>query len=188
MRWIRYCIGCLLLCLGMMSTANGHDSNTGTFRIRHHENHWSFEVMAPLYTLDQSLKSTISPELYESLTPGSNTYKRQLVAHIKAAFDVQAITESQSTDAQSRVKLILGRGKMSLGNHLSVLSFDIKNMPSTIEALEFTLGIMTKNLRNLLHLIDGDRSKRYVLRKSNDFSGKDEGFFSSNLVLDNQSS
>ena len=114
------------------------------------------------------------------------------------SFDVQAITESQSTDAQSkeaeskdaqsRVKLILGRGKMSLGNHLSVLSFDIKNMPSTIEALEFTLGIMTKNLRNLLHLIDGDRSKRYVLRKSNDFSGKDEGFFNSNLVLDNQSS
>ena len=198
MRWIRCCIGCLLLCLGMMSTANAHDSNTGTFHIRHHENHWSFEVMAPLYTLDQSLKSTISPELYENLTPGSNAYKQQLVAHIKAAFDVQAITEFQSTeaqskeaeskDAQSRVKLILGRGKMSLGNHLSVLSFDIKNMPSTIEALEFTLGIMTKNLRNLLHLIDGDRSKRYVLRKSNDFSGKDEVFFSSNLVLDNQSS
>jgi len=193
MRWIRCCIGCLLLCLGIMSTANAHDSNTGTFHIRHHENHWSFEVMAPLYTLDQSLKSTISPELYESLTPGSNTYKRQLVAHIKAAFDVQAITEFQSTDAESkdarsRVKLTLGRGKMSLGNHLSVLSFEIKNMPSTIEALEFTLGIMTKNSRNLLHLIDGDRSKRYALRESNDFSGKDEGFFSSNLVLNNQSS
>ena len=114
------------------------------------------------------------------------------------SFDVQAITESQSTDAQSkevqsketrsRVKLTLGRGKMSLGNHLSVLSFEIKNMPSTIEALEFTLGIMTKNSRNILYLIDGDRSKRYVLRKSNDFSGKDEGFFSSNLVLNNQSS
>lgn len=198
MRWIRCCIGCLLLCLGMMPTANAHDSNTGTFYIRHHENHWSFEVMAPLYTLDQSLKSTISPELYESLTPGSNAYKQQLVAHTKAAFDVQAMTESQSTDAQSkevqsketrsRVKLTLGRGKMSLGNHLSVLSFEIKNMPSTIEALEFTLGIMTKNSRNILYLIDGDRSKRYVLRKSNDFSGKDEGFFSSNLVLNNQSS
>jgi len=61
-------------------------------------------------------------------------------------------------------------------------------LSGTIAELEFTLGIMTKNPRNLLHLIDGDRSKRYVLRKSNDFSGKDEGFFSSNLVLDNQSS
>ncbi len=188
MRWIRCCIGCLLLYLGIMSTANAHDSNTGTFYIRHHENHWSFEVMAPLYTLDQSLKSTISSELYESLTPGSNAYKQQLVAHIKAAFDVQAITESQSTDARSRVKLTLGRGKMSLGNHLSVLSFEIKNMSSTIEALEFTLGIMTENPRNILYLIDGDRSKRYVLKKSNDFSGNDEGFFNSNLVLNNQSS
>ena len=180
MRWMLCCIGCLLFCLNMM--ANAHDSNTATFHIRHHENHWSFEVMAPLYALDQSLKSTIGPELYGNLTPGSNTYKKQLVAHIKAAFDVQAIAQPQSS-----VKLILGRGKMTLGNHSSVLSFDIENMPTTIAALEFTLPLMTNNPHNLLRLIDGDRSKRYVLSKGNDFSGKDEKFFNNQLVLNKQS-
>jgi hypothetical protein len=77
--------------------SNAHDSNIATFQIRHlDDGRWIYEVMTPLYGIDQSLIASSSNKAkLKAIPKGSTAYKQRLVAHIKQAFDVKAFSRGE---------------------------------------------------------------------------------------------
>ena len=175
----RVFLGLLILMSATLSHA--HDINIATFQIRHLDNDlWVYEVMTPLYGLDQSLKSFVDDSAkWSALAKGSTEYKEQLVAYLKSGFRVQASTEKSEKQLPISSKLTLGKGKIKLDDHLSVFIFEIKGMPKKVAQLDFEISHMSKNASqyNVLRLIDGDQSKKYILNSKNIFSASDKGFF-----------
>lgn len=179
----RQITACLLLLLCYRGNfAVAHDSNIATFQIRRLEtDQWIYEVMAPLYGLDQSMRASSAAKSADisELVIGSTAYKQQIVAHIKEGFEVRAISDRPGDQPEQTMQLSLGQGRIKLDDHLSVLIFEIKGMPEMIEQLDFHLGNMSNNeaQNNVLRLIDGERKQRYILNAENGFAGQDIGFF-----------
>lgn len=176
-----------LLCVTAVNFSIAHDSNIATFQIRHLDNgQWVYEVMTPLHGLKQSLRaSLVGRDAAVDMSPKSAEYKEKLIAHIKQGFDVKAFSADKNT--VKPVKLALGKGKIKLDEHMSVLIFEIKGMPKHIAQLDFHLDNMSNNAsqNNLLRLIEGERYKKYLLNEKNDFSASDKGFFDpvNNIVV-----
>jgi hypothetical protein len=142
----------LLVCVLMFSgVSNAHDSNIATFQIRHlDDGRWIYEVMTPLYGIDQSLIASSSNKAkLKAIPKGSTAYKQRLV------------------------------GKIKLDDHLSVFIFEILGMPENVTQLKFRISNMANNdsQNNILRLIDGAKNKKYLLNHKNNFSGVDKGFF-----------
>jgi hypothetical protein len=171
----------LLSCLSPYAAA--HDNNIATFQIRRiGSTQWVYEVMTPLYGLDQSMRASMTntTENNAELVVGSTEYKEKIVAHIKEGFKVTATNNSVDDKTKQTVQLTLGQGRIKLNDHLTILIFEIKGMPTSVEQLNFHLTNMSNNQsqNNMLRLIDGQRSQHYVLNKSNQFTAQDNGFFS----------
>ncbi|MBZ2162089.1 hypothetical protein [Alteromonas stellipolaris] len=172
----------LLICALMFSgVSNAHDSNIATFQIRHlDDGRWIYEVMTPLYGIDQSLIASSSDKAkLKTISKDSTAYKQRLVAHIKQAFDVKAFSRGEKTQEVIKSQLHLGEGKIKLDDHLSVFIFEILGMPENVTQLNFRISNMANNDSqiNILRLIDGAKNKRYLLNHKNNFSGVDKGFF-----------
>lgn len=168
----------VLLCIfifGMPISVNAHDTNIATFQIRRMDsNQWLYELMTPLYSLDQSIRS-FNPDKTERLDEievGSIEYKQEIVAHIKQGFNVLVTGVDTDGEIVASQALSLGQGRINLDDHMSTLIFEIKGMPEQVEELTFYLNNMSKNPKqmNLLRLIDGDEQQRYSLHSENNFS------------------
>ena len=171
-----------IVLLGIPVTSNAHDSNLAAMQIRKLEHQvWVYEVMTPLYSLDQSMRSFNADraEQVAAIEVGSIEYKQEIVAHIKQGFNIQVSGFDTDGNAVTSRELSLGQGRISLGDHLSTLIFEIKGMPERVDELSFYLNNMSNNPKqtNLLRLIEGDRQTRYSLHSENNFSGVDRGFF-----------
>jgi len=172
----------LIFALMFSAVSDAHDSNIATFQIRHLEdNRWIYEVMTPFYSIDQSLIAASTDKASVSaLSKNSVEYKQRLVAHIKQAFDVIAVSESaENLPVNISKQLRLGEGRIKIDDHLSVFIFEIIGMPENVYTLNFHLSYMANNAsqNNVLRLIDGDKSKKYFLNHKNNFTGVDIGFF-----------
>ena len=179
----------LLLVSLILSSFSGasysHDSSIATLQvIRLQPDKWVFELRTPLYGLDQAMRKFNSEKNadLEDLVAGSKRYKELIVEYVKSAFHVTTSTDSANTNPQGdkSSKPRLGPGRIKLDDHVSTLIFDIVNMPSGSENIEFNLPYMSYNesQHNVLRLIDFDRSQRYILSSDNDFSVVDGEFFS----------
>lgn len=174
-----------LLLLGCVpGLAIAHDSSVATLQLIHLANDkWLFEMKTPLYGLDQALRRELDESAGESagLLPGSREYKERLVAYVKQGFEVTATAPSGETDEVGLVEVQpqLGAGRLKLNDHQSVLMFEIQDMPNAVEALEMRFGYMSHNMaqHNILRLVDGERSRRYILNVDNAFGAVDRGFF-----------
>jgi len=160
-----------------------HDTNTATFQIRQiAPQQWIYEVMTPLYNIDSSLRAI------DKQTPKADTksvkYKEKIIAYIKQGFNVKATGYDAHNIAVKDVKLTLGQGRIKLDDHLSTLIFKIKGMPNKLSQLDFHLASMSNNVKynNIFRLIDGDKHKRFLLNKDNDFSGKALDFFNHSQI------
>lgn len=173
----------LFFSLGFVNHSFAHDSNIATFHIRHlADGLWVYELMTPLYGLDMSLREAMKGDTdLPKLTKESAEYKKKLISHIKHGFDITAIEYSEDKSATKPIKLSLGEGRIKLNEHQSVFIFEIKGMPKDVIQLDFRLANMSNNdsQNNLLRLIDGQKTKKYLLNQSNDFSGQNIGFFHS---------
>lgn len=173
----------LLFSLSFVHHSFAHDSNIATFHIRHMaDDLWVYELMTPLHGLDTSLREAMKGDTgLANLAQESTEYKQKLITHIKIGFDVSAMEYSEDKSATKPVKLSLGKGRIKLNEHQSVFIFEIKGMPKDVMQLDFRLASMSNNdsQNNLLRLIDGQKTKKYLLNQSNDFSGQSIGFFHS---------
>ena len=174
----------LILCCSIPNLAVAHDSNLATLQIIHlDDGKWVFEVKTPLYGLDESVRQYLEEKTGEPVTlvAGSREYKEGLVDYIKAGFDMTAsgsdTVDSEGDDASTHPSL--GTGRIKLGDHMSVLIFEIKDMPRVVEDLALSFRYMSNNdaQHNIVRLIDGDRSQRYILSSDNGFKAADSGFF-----------
>jgi hypothetical protein len=156
-----------------------HDANMATFQIRQTaEQEWMYEVMTPLYNLDRSARAinkTLSPADIKSIQ-----YKQEIIAYIKQGFDVKVSGYDAKKAAVNAAGLTLGRGRIKLDDHLSVLIFKIKGMPETVKEIDFQITNMSEYLKhnNLFRIIKGNKNKHYLLNKENNFSGKVTTFLS----------
>lgn len=174
----------LLLSCVIPGLAGAHDSSLATLQVIHlDKTKWVFELKTPLYGLDQSLRQYLEAKSDEPvvLLAGTREYKERLVEYIKDRFDV---TVRGSEEADHTRKLVsirpdLGAGRLKLDNHMSALIFEIKDMPAVVEQLSFRFDYMSSNAaqNNIVRLIDGNRSQRYILNSANDFSAVNDGFF-----------
>ncbi|MFT2091738.1 hypothetical protein [Paraglaciecola sp. 2405UD69-4] len=177
---IRFCL--LLGSILLTPLAVAHDSNIATFQVRHiGPDRWVYEIMAPLAALDMSLRAELETgSTVADLSLDDPVYKKALVKHLKKGFNMNALTNPlEGGEFEHLATLSLGAGRIKLEPHLSVLIFDIKNMPSAPDALKFHISSMSQNPSqlNLLRLIEGQRTKKYILNHNNNFSGLDKGFF-----------
>lgn len=174
----------LFLCCSVPDLAVAHDSNLATLQVIHVESdQWVFELKTPLYGLDQSLRKYLEDETGEpvSLIAGSREYKERLVEYIKAGFDVttRGVDNVESGREVVSTRPSLGVGRLKLDDHMSILLFEIEDMPEVVEELEISFRYMSNNdaQHNIVRLIDGSRSQRYILNSSNGFAAVDSGFF-----------
>ena len=174
----------LLIFASLHGISHAHDSSVATLQIiRLSPDKWVFEVKTPLYGLDQAMRkfNANKSNNLTVLVVGSKKYKELIVEYVKAEFDISAW--SKATDNKSKnnnhVKLTLGKGRIKLDDHVSTLVFEIKGMPKKSEKLEFLLPYMSHNEKqhNILRLIDGKRSKHYILSSSNNYLAIDTAFF-----------
>lgn len=175
-------IKCLLLLTLLCSVRSGiaHDANIATFQIRQlPEGQWLYEVMTPLHNLDESMRNELGQDA-PSDDLNSVEYKQAIVAHIKNGFDV---TVNNDITGVASHALKLGKGRIKLNQHLSVLIFEIQGMPKEVKKLDFKLANRSDNSHqtNIFRLIKGKQTKRYILNQHNDFSGSDLGFFNNPL-------
>ena len=174
----------LFLCCSVPDLAVAHDSNLATLQVIHVESdQWVFELKTPLYGLDQSLRKYLEDETAEpvSLIAGSREYKERLVEYIKAGFDVttRGVDNVESGREVVSTRPSLGVGRLKLDDHMSILLFEIEDMPEVVEELEISFRYMSNNdaQHNIVRLIDGSRSQRYILNSSIGFAAVDSGFF-----------
>jgi hypothetical protein len=156
-----------------------HDTNIATFQIRQiKDQQWMYEVMTPLSNLDKSLQASIKDAPKADLH--SVKYKQKVIEYIKQGFDIKITGSDDKNITIESAKLSLGKGRIKLNDHLSVVIFQIKGMPENISKMDFHLTNMSENLshNNILRLIQGDKNKRYLLNKENNFSGSIVNFFS----------
>jgi hypothetical protein len=168
-----------LLIISFSNTSLAHDTNIATFQIRQiKDQQWMYEVMTPLSNLDKSLQASIKNAPKADVN--NVKYKQKVIAYIKQGFDIKITGSDDKNITIESVKLSLGKGRIKLNDHLSVIIFEIKGMPKNISKLDFHLTNMSENLshNNILRLIQGDKNKRYLLNKENNFSGSIVSFFS----------
>lgn len=169
----------LLLIASLSGLIQAHDQHLATVHIRRSDaGRWLFELMTPLPALDQAMRASL-PEAQRNMLAGSTAYKEAVVAYVKKGFAVSVNGRDKADQVVNALPLSLGQGRLRLDEHVSTLQFEIKGMPAAVEQLEFSLAYMADNPRqnNFVRLIDGDRSKRYILNVQNNFSGKDSEFF-----------
>ena len=178
----------LILCVSMgVGTAMAHDANVSTIKvIRQPSNSWVFELHTPLHGLDEAMRQFNNERSTDpgDLAKDSTRYKELIVDYVKSNF----ILEPQINDGHSgTTRVSLGTGRMKLGEHASVLMFDIQNMPETVNELTLHLAYMGNNpaQQNILWLIDDERRQRYVLRADNNFTIENSDFFNSTYVSTN---
>ncbi|MDO6683025.1 hypothetical protein Q4551_12060 [Oceanobacter sp. 5_MG-2023] len=163
---------CLLLGVYVVSPAVlSHDVNMATFQVRYVESQgWVYEVMTPLYNLDRSLHMT-HPDAPDA-DFDSVAYKESVVAYIKQGFDM-SVSDAQAAPDSGDLAVSLGRGRIKLDNHLSVLLFEIKGMPTDVSKLAFHISSMTeyRPAKNVFRVIHGEHIQRYWLTPGNHYAG-----------------
>lgn len=177
----RFRLGVLLLaCLlpGLSTTALAHDQNVASIRIiQQSPDTWIFDLRTPLGRLDQSMRrfhADADSPIPASSDRDSNHYKALVVDYVKSVFSLEF-----AGDIDQNATPALGRGRIKLADHLSILIFEIRHMPDEPGAMSLTLPYMAENTgqHTILWLIDGKRSERHVLSEKNRFSLPDTGFF-----------
>ena len=176
----------LIVCVltGAGKAAIAHDANVSTIKvIRQPSNSWVFELHTPLHGLDEAMRQFNKERQVEpgDLAQDSKRYKELIVDYVKSNF----ILEPQIYDSQYATTIpSLGTGRMKLGEHASVLMFEIENMPKTLNELTLHLAYMGNNpaQQNILWLIDDERKQRFVLRADNNFTVRHNDFFTSTDV------
>ena len=169
-----------LVLAGTWSVAVAHGDNVATIKIsRQPSNNWIFELHTPLHGLDEAMREINkerAPELAE-LDQNSVEYKELIVDYVKSEFALEQVGADNNATAKSASSL--GRGRLRLGEHASVLMFEITNMPDESEEVTLHLPYMENiaGQANVLWLVDGDRSERYVLTADNKFTASDVDFF-----------
>lgn len=181
----RLCLFATLCTVAVISVVwapiiEAHGTGHATVRIvRTPQATWIFELQAPLSTLDDAMRHWSRQRGYsvDNIESNSNEYKELLVDYIKQRFTVTAV--HGKAHERDLVKPFLGEGRMKLGQHISVFSFEILHMPNRVEDLTFTLPYMQElqGQQNLLQLIDNARSFRAVLKASNQYSLVGTDFF-----------
>ena len=172
-------IVCVLTSAGKAAIA--HDANVSTIKvIRQPSNSWVFELHTPLHGLDEAMRQFNKGRKVElgDLAQDSKRYKELIVDYVKSKF----ILELQINDSQHATTIpSLGTGRMKLGEHASVLMFEIENMPKRVNELTLHLAYMGNNpaQQNILWLIDDERKQRFVLRADNSFTVQHSNFFTS---------
>ena len=176
----------LIVCMltGAGKAAIAHDANVSTIKvIRQPSNSWVFELHTPLHGLDEAMRQFNKERQVEpgDLAQDSKRYKELIVDYVKSNF----ILELQINDSQHATTIpSLGTGRMKLGEHASVLMFEIENMPKSVNELTLHLAYMGNNpaQQNILWLIDDERKQRFVLRADNNFTVRHSDFFTSTDV------
>lgn len=168
--------------LGVTTTASAHDANFAAIKIiRQPTNTWTFELQTPLEGLDQSMRQFNEERARDlgDLTAGNTRYKELIVEYVKATFELDS--NIVGDDESPSPKAVLGPGRIKLGDHVSVLIFNIENMPDEVSDLTLRMPFMASNpgQHNILWLIDGERSQRYVLNADNEFTVVDAEFYDS---------
>ncbi|PWQ98744.1 hypothetical protein [Leucothrix arctica] len=177
----RLCRMVLVVLLSLSSAALAHDSNVATLKFIHlSSGKWGFELNAPLYGLDRSMRQ-INADNKKDLVAGSKEYKELIVAYIKSGFDVTALqrVDKGGKITKKPIQLSLGKGRIKLGNHTTSMIFEVIGMPKNSDKVDFKLSYMSddKAQQNVLRLIDGERKARHTLDKINDYSVSEVSFF-----------
>lgn len=169
----------IMIIVAFSKVCLAHDTNIATFHIRQiAEQEWIYEVMTPLYNLDRSARATnkaLSPADTKSIQ-----YKQEIIAYIKQGFDVKVSGYDDKKVSVNAAGLTLGKGRIKLDDHLSVLIFKIKGMPKSVKEIEFHITNMSEHLRhnNIFRIIKGRKNKHFLLNRENNFSGRVTTFLS----------
>ena len=171
----------LIVCVltGAGKTAIAHDANVSTIKLsRLPSNNWVFELYTPLHGLDKAMRQFNQENMIDpgELEQDSKRYKELIVDYVKSNFKLAPELDNVQSGTPSPS---LGSGRMKLGEHASVLIFDIENMPETVDELTLHLAYMGNNpaQQNILWLIDDERKQKHVLRADNSFTVQDSDFF-----------
>ena len=174
----------ILLLVGVListsAPATAHDANVATIKIiRQPSDSYVFELQTPLQALDKAMREgdkERSSELDDD-DQSSVEYKELIIDYVKSNFDLEEnVTASEQVDSSGAS---LGQGLIKLGEHISVLLFEIKNMPDVKTPFKLRLPYMdTSNGQvNFVWLIDGDRKQNLTLSARNSFTANDIDFF-----------
>ena len=164
----------------IVTVALPHDANYAAIKIiRQQPDTWTFELQTPLQALDNGMRlfNDKQSRNIEDVAAGSVKYKELIVEYVKETGKLE--TASTMDNQTPTTGPVLGSGKIKLGEHVSVLIFDIENMPQTPELMTLRLPYMADNpgQHNILWLIDGEHRERQVLSENNNFTLLETDFF-----------